>query len=312
MKSAFVWTCLWLGVTWPLPAWAAPKVVASIKPVASLVEGVMTGVGRPTVIVGAGQSLHTFSMRPSDAKALNDADVVFWVGEGLETFLAKPIVSLSRGASVVALMDGPGLRLLKGRDGGVWENHTDDAAAHDHDHDHDHGPSDTDGHIWLDPLNAKAMVNTIYIALSEVDAANTATYAANAATLSVRIDALDAELKRSFSDVKDRPFVVFHDGYQYLESRYGLNAVGSITISPERMPGARRVGEIKAKIKTLQAACVFAEPQFEPKLVQTLIDGTSARTGTLDPEASTLPPGPELYFDLMGGLAANLTRCLQP
>jgi zinc transport system substrate-binding protein len=290
------------------PAFAAPKVVASIKPVASLVAGVMAGVGEPAIIVGGGQSLHTFSLKPSDAKALTGAEVVFWIGPGLEAFLEKPINALAGRAAVVALLDAPGLRVLKGRAGGVWEAHKDDDHDHGHDHDHD---QDFDGHIWLDPMNAKAMVNGIYVALSEVDAANAAVYAANAEKLNLKIDALDAELKQRLAPISAKPFVVFHDGYQYLETRYGLNAVGSITVSPDRLPGARRVSEIKAKVGSLKAACVFAEPQFEPKLIQTLIEGTNASTGTLDPEASTLPPGEDLYFNLMRGLADSLSTCLK-
>jgi zinc transport system substrate-binding protein len=197
----------------------------------------------------------------------------------------------------------------------VWETHQHDhdhshEQKHDHGHDHD-GAHDVDGHIWLDPENAKAIVKMAEIALSEVDPTNAATYTANAKALTARIEVLDQELRTSLGAVKDRPFVVFHDGYQYLEARYDLNAVGSITVSPDRMPGAKRIGEIKDKVKSLKAACVFAEPQFEPKLVQTLIQGTDAKTGTLDPEASTLPAGPNLYFDLMRGLAANLTACLK-
>lgn len=291
---------------------AAPNVAVSIKPIASLVEGVMAGVGKPIVIVGGGQSLHTFSMKPSDAKALNDADVVFWVGEGLETFLQKPIRSLSTGAVIVALAEASGVTVLKGREGGVWETHAHEEKSndkHNHDHDHDHDDHNFDGHVWLDPINAKAIVTAIEVALSEVDAANAATYATNAKTLNAKIDALDTELIQTLAPIKDRPFVVFHDGYQYLEKRYGLNAVGSLTVSPDRMPGAKRVSEIKDKIKSLNAACVFAEPQFEPKLVQTLIEGTTAKMGTLDPEGSTLPASPNLYFDLMRTLAANVKAC---
>jgi len=305
MKTS--WVLAAVAVCLSVPASAAPKVVASIKPVASLVAGVMAGVGAPSIIVGGGQSLHTFSMKPSDAKALNEAEVVFWVGPGLEAFLEKPINALAGRAVVVALADAPGLRVLKGRAGGVWEKDSHDHGDHGHNHDHDH---DFDGHIWLDPMNAKAMVNGIYIALSEVDAANAAAYEANAKNLSARIDALDAELKKKLAPVAAKPFVVFHDGYQYLETRYGLNAVGSLTVSPDRLPGARRVSEIRAKVASLKASCVFAEPQFEPKLVNTLIEGTAARTGSLDPEASTLPAGEGLYFDLMRGLAGSLTKCL--
>ena len=144
----------------------------------------------------------------------------------------------------------------------------------------------------------------------KADARNAATYTKNALALVERIDALDVEVRQTLAPVKDRPFIVFHDGYQYLETAFGLNAVGSITVNPDRMPGARRVALIKDKIKSLNAACVFAEPQFEPKLIQTLIEGTTAKTGTLDPEGSTLTAGDGLYFELMRGLAANLKLCL--
>ncbi len=267
----------------------------------------MEGIAKPSIIVGGGQSLHTFSMKPSDAKALNNAEVVFWVGEGLEAFLEKPIHALAGRARVVPLIDATGLRLLKGREGGVWDEHADDHEEHQHE---DH--QEIDGHIWLDPANAIAMVSAISAALSEVDSANSINYAKNAKSLTARIETLDVELKQSLAPVVKRPFIVFHDGYQYFETHYGLNGAGSITVSPDRMPGAKRVGAIKDKIQSLQAACVFAEPQFEPKLVQTLIDGTTAKTGTLDPEASTLPAGPELYFNLMRGLTKNLRNCLQP
>ncbi len=301
-------TILLPTILMPSVVLAAPKVVVSIKPIASLVEGVMVGVGKPTVLVGGGQSLHTFSLKPSDARALNDADVVVWVGEGLEAFLEKPLASLSKKAVIVELANSNGVTVLKGREGGVWEKHDDD--QHDDRHDHEHHDHNFDGHLWLDPVNAKAIVTATQNALSNVDAVNASTYAANATALIAKLDALDAELQQTLAPIKSKPFVVFHDGYQYLEKRYGLNAVGSLTVSPDRAPGAKRVSDIQDKIKSLNAACVFAEPQFEPKLIATLIEGTTAKTATLDPEASTLPPGPDLYFYLMRGLAANLKACL--
>jgi zinc transport system substrate-binding protein len=297
------------------PAAAAPKVVASIPPVASLAAGVMQGVGAPTTIIPPGASLHSFALKPSDARALDDADVVIWVGDGFEAFLEKPIATLAGRATVLALIDAPGVTALKGREGGVWESHDD----HDHDHDRDqHDDHDThedhahdvDGHIWLDPANAKAMTMAIAGTLSARDPANAPAYAANALKLAERIDALDAELAAALAPIRSRPFVVFHDATQYLEAKYGLNAVGAITVSPDRPPGARRIAEIKARIASLNAACVFAEPQFEPKLVATLIEGTPARAGTLDPEGSRLQPGTELYFQLMRALAADLSACL--
>ena len=159
--------------------------------------------------------------------------------------------------------------------------------------------------------NAAKMVATIARELSEHDSANAARYQANAAALTERLTALDAELKTTLAPVKDRPFVVFHDAYHYLEERYGLNAVGAITVSPDQRPSAQRLSQLRAKISSLDAACVFAEPQFEPTLVATVVEKTPAKRGTLDPLGASLDDGPELYFTLMRGMAASLVSCLK-
>jgi zinc transport system substrate-binding protein len=284
------------------------KVVASVKPIHSLVAGVMKGVAEPSLLVKGGASPHSFNLRPSDARALNQADLVFWVGEDLETFLAKPIQSLAGKAQPVALMEESGLTLLPTREGGAWEKH-EDHGPEDHAHEDEHGTHDA--HVWLDVDNARKMVATIAGKLSERDSANAARYQANAASLTERLTALDAELKTTLAPVKDRPFVVFHDAYHYLEDRYGLNAVGAITVSPDQRPSAQRLSQLRSKISSLDAACVFAEPQFEPTLVATVVEKTAAKRGTLDPLGAALDDGPELYFTLMRGMAASLVSCLK-
>jgi zinc transport system substrate-binding protein len=300
-----------LGLLAAAPALAdAPKVVTSIKPVHSLVSAVMQGVGEPVLIVRGAASPHDYALKPSDAKALQGADLVFWVGEALETFLAKPLTAVPKTVRVVELMDSAEITLLQAREGGTWERH-DHGHAHRHDHaGEDHG--DVNTHIWLDPANAKVMAETAAVALAARDPAHAATYKANAEAYAKRLDALDAELKAALAPVAERPFVVFHDAYQYFEKRYGLNAVGAITVSPERAPSAKRVAAIRARIRKLGAVCVFAEPQFEPKLVDTLIEGTGAKKGTLDPEGAAIPDGPELYPALLRSLANSLTGCLAP
>jgi zinc transport system substrate-binding protein len=288
------------------------KVVASIKPVHSLVAGVMQGVAEPTLLVKGATSPHSFNLRPSDARALNQADLVFWVGEDLETFLTKPIRSLAEKAHPVGLMEESSLTLLPTREGGAWEKHEDhghDGHAHESGHEDEHGTHDA--HVWLDVDNTARMVATIAKELSEHDSANAARYQANAAALKERLTALDAELKTTLAPVKDRPFVVFHDAYHYLEEHYGLNAVGAITVSPDQRPSAQRLSQLRAKISSLDAACVFAEPQFEPTLVATVVEKTPARRGTLDPLGASLDDGPELYFTLMRGMAASLVSCLK-
>ncbi|TAX72724.1 zinc ABC transporter substrate-binding protein [Rhizobium leguminosarum] len=305
----------------------APVVVTSIKPIHSLVSAIMQGVGEPELIVDGAASPHTYNLKPSNARALQEAKVIFWVGPGLEAFLEKPLQALGRDASIAELDNAPGLVKLPFREGGAFEPH-DDApehesasgqhdeadAAHDadpghaSDHDHDHGTFDT--HLWLDPMNAKAMAAMITTTLVAADPANALTYQGNAKALDDRLDALDTEIKGIVAPVKGKPFIVFHDAYQYFEHRYGIRVAGSITVSPETIPGAERVSEIHRKVGELGATCVFAEPQFEPRLVNVVIEGTRAKSAVLDPEAATLKAGPDLYFNLMRGIANSMKDCL--
>ncbi len=316
-----------MGLTLAIPAFLfagslqaadAPVVVTSIKPVHSLVSAIMQGVGKPELIVDGAASPHTYNLKPSNARALQEAKVVFWVGPGLEAFLEKPLESLGSDAIVARLDNAPGLVKLPFREGGAFEAH-DDGDEHDHDHDHaadDHGHDDHDDHhgfdthLWLDPMNAKAMAAEITTTLVAADPANALTYEANAKALDEKLDALDEEIAATVSPVKDKPFIVFHDAYQYFEHRYHIRVAGSITVSPETIPGAERVSEIHRKVGDLGATCVFAEPQFEPRLVDVVIEGTKAKSGVLDPEAATLPAGPDLYFTLMRGIAGSMRNCL--
>jgi zinc transport system substrate-binding protein len=302
-------------------------VVASINPVHSLVAGVMQGVAEPVLLVKGAGSPHSYSLRPSAARALDQAAAVFWVGEGLETFLVKPLQALSENAVVVAVSEAPGVRLLPTREGGVRqrEEHGEIAAEaeveddhggkdaghpeHEDEHAHEHGWFDL--HVWLDPRNAEAMVDAVVATLSEVDPDHAAIYRSNGSRLHTQLHQLDESLKARLAPVRDRPFVVFHDGYQYFEDRYGLNAVGSIAVDPGRRPGAQRLGAIQHRLEELNGVCVFSEPQFEPALVDTVVEGTSARKGVLDPLGTDLAPGPDLYFQLMSNLGQALIDCLE-
>jgi zinc transport system substrate-binding protein len=294
----------------------APRVVVSIKPVHSLVAGVMDGVGDPDLLIKGGDSPHTYSLRPSEAQALQEADVVFWIGEDLEGFLARPLQTLPREAALVALHEADGVRLLAGREGGSWEVHAHasvHADAHEHghgEHEHAHDHEGADMHIWLDPHNAQAMVARIAETLSTMDPQNEEKYASNATVLRQRLAELDTRLRDQLGPVQNHSYIVFHDAYRYFEDRYNLNAVGSITVTPEQQPGAQRLYEIRSRIVETGAKCVFNEPQFEPALVGTLTEGTQARSGVLDPLGAELAPGPDAYFDLMDQLARSLRNCL--
>ncbi len=169
-----------------------------------------------------------------------------------------------------------------------------------------------DPHVWLDPVNAKALVHEIEEALVEADPANAAQYEANADALTARLDALISEVETEVAGLGDQGFIVFHDGYHYFEDRFGLKAAGSITVSPEVMPGAERISELRATVQNAGVACVFSEPQFEPRLVATITEGTSAKSGVLDPLGAELENGPDLYFQLIGNMATSFKECLSP
>ena len=325
--ATILWAISSLGVS---AANADVNVVTSIKPVHSLVSGVMQGVGSPTVIIEGAGSPHTYSLKPSQAKQLQDADLVFWMGDELETFLEGPIQNIAQNAKSIKLIDSHGLKKIKFREGGMFDEHDDHDDHDDHDkeehakddhddHGHDkhakddhddHGHGEFDPHVWLDPINAKAVVHEIEEALVKADPKNAKKYEANAVRMAGKLDQLVTELRVQLQPVQGKGFIVFHDAYQYFEQRFGVAAIGSITVSPEVMPGAERVRDLREKIKDLGATCVFSEPQFEPKLVRTLVDGTGARTGVLDPLGSSLTKGPDLYFQLVREMARSLKECL--
>lgn len=304
-----------------------PAVVATIPPVHSLVAAVMAGVGEPRLLIKGAASPHTASLRPSDAAALQGADLVFWIGDGLEAFLVKPLTALPEKAEVVALAEAPGVRLLPAREGGPWGEHHhadehDDHAHDDHQRGHEHGEAAAeehggeahgagaiDMHIWLDPENAKAMAAAIADALAKADPARADVYAGNLRALQQRLAALDEEIRAELAPVAGKPYIVFHDAYQYFETRYGLSPAGAITFSPERAPGAKTLSEIRERIKTSGAVCVFREPQFEPDLVKTVVGGSFARVGVLDPIGADVPPGADAYPALLRRLATALRDC---
>lgn len=293
-------------------AMAAPNVVASIKPVHSLVSAVMAGVGEPTLIVKGAASPHTYALKPSDAGALESADIVFWTGHGMELFLADALETLAGNATVVELADSPGIALLPVREGGAFEPHEHEGEAHDHEHEgHGHAEEGGDMHFWLDPENAKLMVTQIATTLSEADPENATAYQANAEAELIKLDELEAELAATLAPVADKPFIVFHDAYQYFEARFGLNLAGSVTVTPDVMPGAARIDELRARVTELGATCIFAEPNFEPTIIAAISEGTSAKSGVLDPEGGALTEGPQLYPELLQGLAKSLVDCLE-
>ena len=247
------------------PLKAEISVVTSIKPLHSLTSYIMEGVGEPELIIDGVASPHNFQIKPSHAKMLQNADLVIWIGEDLESFLPTALKSIPKDAVVFELLDQSGLKKLKFREKNIFEGHDDhghdEHAKKEDDHDdHDHGHGSFDPHIWLDPANAKVIVKKITNQLSKIDKDNASTYKANSKKVIKDLDGLIKEVKNEIN--KDASFVVFHDAYQYFEKRFGLNVIGALTVNPDVMPGAEQLSEIREVIEHEKVSCVFSEPQF--------------------------------------------------
>ncbi len=333
-------------LTFFAPANAEIKVVTSIKPIHSLASYLMDGIGKPELIVDGYASPHAFSMKPSHAKMLQNADLIFWVGEGMENFLEKPLSSIAKKAEKIELIEIKGLNVLKFRERNIFDEHDhghddhdkkeDDHDDHDHDdhgkkeddhddHGHDdhgkkeehddhddhghegHGHGEFDAHIWLDPINAKAMLNEMAEHLIENDPKNEAKYKSNLDKALKEIDKLTIEVMTDLSNSVSS--IVFHDAYQYFEKRFNVNVLGAFTVNADVMPGAEQLAEIREIIEHDKVACVFSEPQFNPDIINAVAKDMNIKTGVLDPLGATLDSGKDLYFELIRNMSASFKGC---
>ena len=281
-----------------------PRIAVTVKPIHSLVAMVMAGVGEPDLLISGADSPHTHAIRPSEAKIIESAKLLFWIGPTMESSFAKPIAALAHG-KVMSMLEAPGVTVLPIRAAGDLAEDQGQGQK-----DADEAPGAPDPHIWLDPENARAMTRAIAAALSAADPAHAQAYAANAAGTDRRLVAFEAELGDKLAPLRDILFIPYHDAYQYLERRYELTDVGAVTLSPERTPGARRIVQLRKTIAARHVRCVFTEPEFQPAIVRTLVAGTRAKIATLDPEGAKIVGGPDFYFILMRQVAESLRGCL--
>ncbi|MDG1118066.1 MAG: zinc ABC transporter substrate-binding protein [Flavimaricola sp.] len=292
-----------------------PRVAVDIAPVHSLVARVMDGVGTPDLIVQPGGSPHEYSLRPSEAEALQEADLVFWVSLELTPWLGDAIETLATGASVTELLEADGTIELDSRESALFEAHQDGEdedvyAEHADEQGESQGHGEHDTHAWLSPQNAATWLYVIAGQLSAADPENEGVYFANAAAGQAEIGALTADINTMLEPVRGGQFIVFHDAYQYFESAFEFTAAGAISIGDASDPSPARIAEIRARIAYEGIDCVLAEPQFNAGLVATVLDGTQAKTGVLDPLGSDLEPGPALYPQLIRNVATVLVECL--
>jgi len=286
------------------------KVVTSIKPIHSLVSYVMDGIGKPDLIVDGYNSPHSFSLKPSHAKMLENADLVIWIGEDLEAFLEKPLDTIAKKAKNIEVMDLKGIQKLEFREKNIFENHDDHKGHDDHkekdDHKgHAHGKYDP--HVWLDPINAKVIIKEITKQLVQLDSKNSSAYKSNSKKALMDIDKLTQNIKKDLN--KDLRFVVFHDAYQYFEKRFGIQVLGALTVNTDIMPGAEQLSEIREVIEHEKVNCLFSEPQFNPAIIESIAKDTNVKIGVLDPLGVSLDKRGNLYFDLLKNMASSFKGC---
>ena len=316
------------------PAKADIKVVTSIKPVHSLASYLMDGVGKPDLIVDGYTSPHGFAMKPSHAKMLQNADLIFWVGEDLESFLEKPLKSIAKKAEKIELMEIKKLTKLEFRERNIFEGHDDhghdEHKEHGHkeekhdDHKHDehkehghkedkhddhqgHAHGEHDPHIWLDPMNAKVILSEMAEHLIENDQENASKYKTNLKKANKDIDKLVKKVKSELN--KDFKSIVFHDAYQYFENRFGIKVLGALTVNPDVLPGAEQLSKIREVIEHEKVNCLFSEPQFNPAIIKSIAKDTKIKTGVLDPLGATLNKGKNMYSELLQSMYASFKGC---
>jgi len=290
------------------------SVVASIKPIHSLVAAVMGDVGTPHLLLEAPTSAHHFTLKPSQARSLQAADIVFWVGPTMEQPLTKALATLAPQAQTLPLIESAGLVLI---------NFDEVAPAHEkrdhekhglekHDKHDEHARHDDhliNPHIWLDPQNAKIMLGVIAARLAKADPENASTYAANADLMAARLATLETDITSQLASYSAARFLVLHDAHVYFERRFGLRNYGAITTEPDVMPTASRVKALRDELREHHFDCIFTEPFLGQKAVALIAEGSKVSIGTLDPIASNLPAGAQLYPDLLISYAKALQSC---
>jgi zinc transport system substrate-binding protein len=278
-----------------------PRVVTDIPPVHALVAQVMGDLGQPVLLLAKGADEHDFQLKPSQAGAVADADLVVWIGPELTPWLDSAMESRPEGAAALGLLDAEGTARR-----GYGE--TAEAQGDDHDDGHDHDGEDP--HAWLDPDNAKVWLALIAAELGRLDRENAAAYTANAVASGERIAALDAEVAAILLPVQGKPIVTFHDAFGYFADHYGLTVAGSIAVGDAASPGAARLVELRATLEAGEGLCIFPEVQHDPALVTQMAEGTGARIGgPLDPVGSSLDAGPGAYAALLSGMAQVIADC---
>ncbi|MBF9020757.1 zinc ABC transporter solute-binding protein [Rhodobacterales bacterium HKCCA1058] len=306
-----------------------PRVVTDIAPVHSLVAQVMAGVGVPDLLIDQATSPHHFALRPSQARALQEADLVVWIGAGLSPALSGVIADLAGAGKEMALLSVPQTDLLPIREDARFEAHRhndhddhghddqghDDHDDHGHDDHQDGGHEDhahdgaIDPHAWLDPDNAVLWLTAIAEELAAADPDHAQTYHRNATNAARQVEQLADQIEADFAATPPPAFIVFHDAYQYFEDAFDISAQGAISLSDASAPSAARLSEIRTIVAEQGVECLFAEPQFDPDILSAVADAAPVSIAVIDPYGGHIPAGVDFYPALLQDLATGISGC---
>jgi zinc transport system substrate-binding protein len=282
---------------------ASVRVLTSIKPLQLIAAAVQDGIAVPEVLLPPGASPHNYALRPSDVRRVQEADLLYWIGPDMETFLPRVLSGRSKASVPVESLPGMHLRHFTAS----AEHHDDD----EDEHDHDHRPGSVDAHLWLSSVNARVIAAKMAADLSQADPANAARYESNAKAFDARLDALDAKIKQRVAGISGKQYFVFHEAFDYFEEAYGLKHAGVFAVSSEVQPGAQHVAAMRARLTEFGKTCVFSEPPLRPRLADTLSAGLPVKLAELDGLGGYTPATAEGYEQLLSKLADDLAGCLE-
>jgi len=289
---------------------ANAAVVTSMKPLGFIASAIADGVTETQVLLPDGASEHDYSLRPSDAKRLQNADLVVWIGPEMEAFMDKSTQSIASNKKVtIAELAGVKPLLMKGADDDDDDHGHEHAAGENSDGDHHHGVYNM--HLWLSPEIARLSAVAIHDKLLELMPQSRAKLDANLKEFEAKLASTDKQVSNELAPLKGKGYFVFHDAYGYFEKHYGLTSLGHFTVNPEIQPGAQRLHEIRTQLVEQKATCVFAEPQFRPAVIEAVARGTSVRMGALDPLGTGIKLGKESYPQFLDQLAKQYSSCLK-
>ena len=289
---------------------ANAAVVASLKPLGFIASAIADGVTDTEVLLPDGASEHDYSLRPSDVKRLQGADLVVWIGPEMEAFMEKSVKNIPNAKQVtIAQLNDVKPLLLKGADDDDDDHGHNDAGSEKSDEHHHHG--DYNMHLWLSPEIARASAVAIHEKLVELMPQSRAKLDANLKDFEAQLASTETQVGNELAPLKGKGYFVFHDAYGYFEKQFGLTPLGHFTVNPEIQPGAQRLHEIRTQLVEQKATCVFAEPQFRPAVVEAVARGTSVRMGTLDPLGTNIKLGKTSYSAFLNQLANQYASCLK-